>query len=166
MEVAVNSWIITYLTQSGLLSEKMAQTMFSVFWLIIIFIRLFVGACMKRFDRANLLICQWIGLAAALTALILCDRSIVSVVILVIMAVFMAAISPVNAENADEFIKGKGISGGIMFAVGCVGSTILPMIVGSLADSAGITAGMWVIAGVMYTMIAVCIVNIAMKRRG
>ena len=52
-----------------------------------------------------------------------------------------------------------------MFAVGCVGSTILPMIVGSLADSAGITAGMWVIAGVMYTMIAVCIVNIAMKRR-
>ena len=62
---------------------------------------------MKRFDRANLLICQWIGLAAALTALILCGRSIVSVVILVIMAVFMAAISPVNAENADEFIKGK-----------------------------------------------------------
>lgn len=166
VEVAVNSWIITYLTQSGLLSEKMAQTMFSVFWLIIIFIRLFVGACMKRFDRANLLICQWIGLAVALTALILCGRSIASVVILVIMAVFMAAISPVNAENADEFIKGKGISGGIMFAVGCVGSTILPMIVGSLADSAGITAGMWVIAGVMYTMIAVCIVNIAMKRRG
>ena len=93
MEVAVNSWIITYLTQSGLLSEKNGAD--HVFRVLAdnYFYQAFVGACMKRFDRANLLICQWIGLAVALTALILCDRSIVSVVILVIMAVFMAAIS-------------------------------------------------------------------------
>ena len=165
VEVAINSWIISYLTQSGLLAEKMAQTMFSIFWLIIIFVRLFVGAFMKNLRREIILICQWLGLSIALTALILCHKGIVSIIIMVIMAVFMAAISPVNAENADEFIKGKGISGGIMFAVGCAGSTILPMIVGSLADSVGITAGMWVIAGVMYAMILVSLINIIIKHR-
>lgn len=165
VEVAINSWIITYLTGTGLLSEKSAQTMFSVYWLIIIFVRLFVGAFMKKFRRENVLIIQWIGLAAGLSALLFAKGNASAIVIMVIMAFFMAAISPVNAENADEFIKGKGISGGIMFAVGCAGSTLLPMIVGSLADSAGITAGMKVVAAVMYAMIGVCIVNIFMKRR-
>ncbi len=95
---------------------------------------------MKKFKRENILIVQWIGLAAGLSVLLFAKGSIAAVAIMIIMALFMAAISPVNAENADEFIKGKGISGGIMFAVGCAGSTVLPMVVGSLADSAGIAA--------------------------
>ncbi len=159
VEVSINSWLITYLTGTGLLNKTTAQTMFSLFWLIIIFVRLFTGAYLKKIKRSLLLLIQWVGLTIGTTVMLMAGNGMQAVVIMVIMAIFMAAISPVNAENADEFIKGKGISGGIMFAIGCVGSTVLPMIVGTLADTTGITAGMKAIAGVMYLMVAVCIIN-------
>lgn len=165
VEVSINSWIVTYLSETGLLPLKLAETMFSVYWLIIIFVRIFTGAFLKKMKREILLTIQWIGFAAGLTMLIFADRGIAGIIIMVVMALFMGAISPVNAENADEFIKGKGISGGIMFAVGCAGSAILPMVVGKLTDSTGISAGMKAVAIVMYVMVGVCIVNIFIKRK-
>ena len=165
VEVSVNSWIITYLTRTGLLSTKGAENLFSLYWLIIIGVRLLMGAVLKKVPRAILLWIQWIGFALGTTALLLCTNGTQAIVFMIIMAVFMAAISPVNADNADVFIAGKGISGGIMFAVGCAGSTVLPMIVGTVAESHGIAPGMRIIVMVMYIMIAVCGVNFVIKRR-
>lgn len=164
VEVAINSWIITYLTDSGFMSDKLSQTMLSFYWLIIIFVRLFVGKYMKKFKRENILLVQWIGLFLGLMGLMNTEGHVGGIIMLVIMAIFMGAISPVNAENADEFIKGKGISGGIMFAVGCGGSAVLPMVVGSLADTKSITAGMGVVLMVMAVMIAVSVINKCMKK--
>lgn len=164
VEVSINSWIITYLSRSGLLEKKAAEVLLSVFWLIVIFGRLFTGAFMKKIRREILLTIQWVGLAGAMTCLMLTRTGIISVIIMAVMAIFMSAISPVNAENADEFIKGKGISGGIMFAIGCTGSTILPYAVGAVANQKGITLGMCVVVLVMYLMILTSLVNLYMKK--
>lgn len=165
VEVAINSWIISFLSQTDLLDKKTAETMLSVFWLIIIFGRIFIGKFMQHYKREKLLLALWAGLSLATTALLFASNKIIAICCIVAMAIFMAGISPVNAENAEQYIKGKGISGGIIFAVGCLGSTILPMVVGSMADSWGIWSGMCVVCAVMYATILVCVINIVVKKR-
>lgn len=158
-EVAINSWIITYLTDMGLMTQKRAELMLSIFWVIVIFIRWSVGKFLNRIPRRLLLLIQWCGLAIGMTVLLNCEKSGVAIAMMVVMAIFLGAITQVNAQNANEFIVGKGISSGILFATGCLGSTVLPMIVGSFADTKGIFYGMCIVCGVLYLMILVGIVN-------
>lgn len=164
VEVAINSWTITYLTDMGLMTQKLAEIMLSVFWAIIIVVRLVSGRVFRKVPVKRLLIIQWSLTAVCFAVLLNVQTKALAVAMIVVLAIVLGPINLHNAGNAEKFIKGKGFAGGILFATGCLGSTVLPMIVGNLTDSHGIFYGMCVVSGVMFFMIIVSIVNTIVKK--
>lgn len=165
VEVAINSWTITFLTGQGLMKRSLAEIMLSVFWAVIIVVRLVCGRIFRRIPVKYLLVAQWSLTALCFVALLNVKTTVGAIVMVVLLAMVIGPICQYNAGNAEVFIKGKGFSGGFLFATGCLGSILLPMIVGNLTDSHGIFQGMCVVCGTMLCMIVVSVVNILVNRK-
>jgi fucose permease len=160
-EVCINTWLITFLAEAKIMSISTAQTMLSILWFIIIFGRLLNIVFSKWMERQNLLLLQCACLFFLMLILIVNRTELVAIILIPVIGFVMSGISPTNASNAREYIKGTGLASGIMFAGGCLGSTIVPYLMGYVAEKTDITISMFVIAFLLAFMVLLNILNTA-----
>lgn len=145
VEASLNTWLITFLEKVGIMTLKKAQFMVSLFWFIVIFSRLFNTVLSKYIKRDKLLSMQIIFLFIILTCLIFNRNEWLAIVLIPLLGLTIAGISPSNAANAREYISGAGFASGIIFAGGSLGSALIPFLVGYTAEYAGIFRGMFIL---------------------
>lgn len=157
IEGAVNTWLVTYLQNESQFSLSFSQKMLSLFWVIIIMVRLVNIRVLKRCKLANLLILQGIGILIFMGLVIANLGSTISVIAVIGLALCMGGISPCNALNAKKYMEGAGRLSGIIFAGGGLGSVILPIMIGTMAQNYSLKMGMFSIFLIMliFTVIAI-----------
>lgn len=144
VEASLNTWLIIFLEKVGIMTLKKAQFMISVFWFIVIFSRLFNTILSKYIKRDKLLSMQICSLFIVLAFLVFNRNEWLAIVLIPLLGLTMAGISPSNAANAREYISGAGFASGIIFAGGSLGSALVPFLVGYIAERAGIFRGMFI----------------------
>lgn len=164
IEGAINTWLVNYLSSVGLMNFSMAQKMLSLFWIIIIVARLVDGYILKYIPLRSMMLIQAIGALFFMALIVLHINTIITVLAIIGMAIFIGGISPCNALNASNYISGNGAGSGIIFAGGGIGSMLLPLLVGDVAQMYSITYGMYCIIGMMLIFLVTVIINLLDKK--
>lgn len=165
VETCINSWLITFLSERGIMSLSTAQIMLSMLWMVIIVGRLLQIFLEKRIAARYLLLGQSAMMFACVTLLALTKSEPFAIALIFIIGLFMAGITPANALNAKEFMHGEGVSSGIIFAGSGLGSTLIPYLVGALFDHISLTAGMLSVSALLLIFTAMAFTNTIMIKK-
>ena len=165
-EIGLNSWLVTYLVELGIMDLGGAQLMLSLLWVIIIFGRIFT-AYISRYTRKDLLLLGQCTAMLVFYGLFLLNKSpLMAVLAIVAVGMSMAGIYPTTVANASYIVTGAGLGSGIMFAGGSLGATVVPYIAGTIAGNKGIQAGMVSNFMIVIIMVVLAMLNIVLTKKG
>ncbi len=165
VETCINSWLITFLSEKGIMSLSTAQIMLSMLWMVIIIGRLLQIFLEKRVPARFLLLAQSFMMFLCVSILAVTGSQVVAIILIFVIGLFMAGITPANALNAKEFMHGEGVSSGIIFAGSGLGSTLIPYLVGSLFENVSLTAGMLSVSALLLVFTCMALVNLRMTAK-
>lgn len=159
VETSVNGWLVTYLTESGVMSARYAQVLASLLWLIILVGRLTCGMLSRRVKVRSLLLCLSAGVACFFVLLML-GRSLAVITVSIIGLGFcMAAICPLINAQCGPYYGVYSMAVGMTLVIGSVGSILMPMVVGVVASSQGFTGGMSTIVAAVLLLVGMAFLN-------
>lgn len=145
-EYAIVGWLVTYFQDLGILSPAHAQMMNSLLWLVIFIGRMLGAAITGRISRGRLLLIDGVGFFAFFLVMFFSRTAGAVILGLIGVGFFMATIYPTAFAFGSDCIKGNDLGCSIMTFTGSAGGVITPALVGFVAESAGIRAGMSLIA--------------------
>lgn len=141
-EQGINGWCVTYFKDSGIMTEAFAQSMASILWLFILAGRLFCAALSSKVAKHKLLVFSVVGYAVFL-GITLSARSLAPAAIGVIgLGFFMAGIYPTTVADVGQPLKKYPLAMPTLLVIAGIGATIMPSIIGSVAQKVGIIGGM------------------------
>lgn len=167
-EAAIMGWLVTYFTDIGRLSVSLAQMTGSALWLFMLAGRLLCAYLSTRMDRTLLPL-----ILALLQLLFFIMMISVESVILTYLSIFgvgfsMSGIYPTVLSTADERITRSTVAMGSIIALATIGGIAMPAVVGSVAETGGMNAGLGTIAiaiGAMLAMLALKFSIVTHKKR-
>lgn len=161
VEVSYGGWIFTYLVHSGIGESATAYTLTSIFWLSVMFGRLFTVWLSTRF-RAEQLITVFL-LGAILSAAVMRFGAAYSLAVwvgTVGMGLSIAALFPTTYAFVQKRMEVSGRLNGLVWASGSSGAMILPWFVGRQIDLSGplsmmsIILTVWLLAFLVFRLMA------------
>lgn len=143
VETAITTWMVTYLQDTGLLNEWVSQYFMLIFWGVVVVGRTLSLVLGKRFSTEQILAVCTVGELVFFALFLISRQPLVMVLFLVLMSLFLAPIYPLAVANIGESVGITGKVSSTISIAGGLATTLMPMIVGGVADSVGITQGMW-----------------------
>lgn len=159
VEMCINSWVVSFLSELKIVSVEAAQNYLSLLWFSIIFGRLAVAYLSSKIQKDKLLTGQCLLLLLSLFLFIINRNAILSAILLFVIGLGLSGMYPTAVSNASKFVKGAGVSSGILFAGGGLGSAVLPYVAGLVSSKNGIFAGMISCFIIVIILFALCIAN-------
>ncbi len=148
-EQGVIGWLVTYFKDSGLLNESLAQIMASMQWLMILAGRLTAAWLSTKVKKENLLIAMGSGFVLFFL-LLLFGRSTGMIAAGIMGFGFsMAGIYPTTVSFSGFLIQKYRLAWSYMLTMASLGSIIMPVVIGKIAEQAGIISGMGTVAVVV-----------------
>jgi fucose permease len=141
-EQGVIGWMITYFKDTGYLSPSVSQITASVQWIMMLLGRLTVAWLSTKVDKEKLLPAMGVGIVVFFILLIM-SRSTVPIMIGIIGFGFsMAGIYPTTVSFSGSIIAKYPMAWSFILTIASFGSIIMPSIIGTIAEKAGIAVGM------------------------
>ena len=162
-ETSVIGWLVTYLKDAEIMSAAYAQTLLSIMWLVIIAGRLFCAYLATRIKKTLIILLNATGAALMFTLFLFSKDIIVLTIVMIVFGFFFAGIYPTTISAIGGILKGSNHAMATLMAIAGLGGIVSPYIVGVIASSAGITAGMSVI--IVFNILTVTFA-LALKLRG
>ncbi len=156
-EQGVIGWLVTYFKDTGLLSPSLSQLMASVQWIMILAGRLTTAYLTTRVKKERLLPIMGIGLVAFFLLLINSHTTPWIVVGIMGFGFSMAGIYPTTVSFSGKLNQKYPLCWSFILTAASMGSILMPSIIGRIAESAGIGAGMSSVA-VAVTVDLICII--------
>ncbi len=157
IEVGVSTWITTFLGENGL-GEAAATTVLSVFWLIYTFARLGTAFALPAGGETVFILIGSVLCIAVLAGMVFSRNGKMAVAMVALAAVIFGPMFPtiiaVLLSHFPESLHGRAV--GIFFAVGGIGWTLIPMLIGAYAQRTSIQRGflMAMLSAVGLTIVA------------
>ena len=159
-ETGLNSWLITYLVQQGLMEAGKAPLMLSTLWATMIFGRIIV-AYISRYIRKDVLLAgASLGMFVFVGLFLLNQDPSLTLIFVIAIGLSMAGIYPTNVANASYILSGTAMASGILFAGGGLGASVMPYVAGAIAEKNGILAGLISTLLVILVMAVLTIANV------
>ena len=158
IEVGVSTWITTFLGENGL-SEAAAAMVLSVFWLIYTFARLGAAFVLPAGWETVFILIGGVLCIAVLAGMVFSRNGKMAIAMVALAAVVFGPMFPtiiaVLLSHFPESLHGRAV--GIFFAVGGIGWTLIPMLIGAYAQRTSIQRGflMAMLSAVGLTIVAV-----------
>lgn len=156
-EQGVIGWLVTYFKDTGLLSASLSQLMASVQWIMILTGRLTVAWLTTRVKKEKLLPIMGIGLVGFFLLLINAHTTPWIVVGIMGFGFSMAGIYPTTVSFSGKLNQKYPLCWSFILTMASMGSILMPSVIGKIAESAGIVAGMSSVA-VAVVVDLVCII--------
>lgn len=141
-EQGVIGWLITYFVDTGLLSNSLSQLMASVLWIMILAGRLTAAGVSGKVRKEKLLIIMGIGFVCFFFWLLFCKNTILIIIGIMGFGYSMAGIYPTTVSFCGGLIQKYSMAWSFILTMASLGSILMPMIIGNIAESAGIAYGM------------------------
>ncbi len=142
MEATMAAWATTFLGDKGV-SEGFASTLLSGFWLAFMLARLITAFCLPPGNEALFIL----GLALAAIALwigaVWTVGRVMAVAVVILAGLIFGPVFPtiiaVLLGNVEPSLHGRAV--GLFFAVGGIGWTVIPMMIGAYARKTSVQRG-------------------------
>lgn len=164
-EQGVIGWLITYFVDTELLSSSLSQLMASVLWVMILAGRLTVAWASEKVKKEKLLLIMGIGFAGFFFWMLLSKSTVPIIIGIMGFGYSMAGIYPTTVSFCGRLIQKYSMAWSVILTAASLGAVLMPMIIGRIAESAGIVYGMSSIVVVVLIDLALIIaLNIYIRR--
>jgi len=160
LEASLGAWTTTYLGEKGY-KESAAANWLSVFWLAFMTSRLIAAFAMKPGYEATLVLVLAIASVLVLADMVARGRSMAALSILLAGLAFGPIFPTLIALLLDHFAEAvQGRAVGLFFAIGGIGWTMIPILIGAYARRTSVQRGFIVAVG---AALGLCGVALALK---
>ena len=164
-EYSITGWLVTYFIDSGLLSTSHSQLMNSLFWLSV-FIGRFIGSHIVNKVKLNtLLLIDGLGLTICFTCMFFSTHVISISLSLMGAGLFMATMFPSIFSFSSSSIPGNDFAYSVLSFISNVGGMITPFVIGLIANSFSIEAGMALVVVIIIALLISIIVSISFSKK-
>ncbi len=166
-EQGVIGWMITYFVDTGLLNDSLSQLMASVLWIMMLAGRLTAAGLSGRVKKEKMLLAMGVGIVLFFFGLLI-SRSTAPIILGIMgFGYSMAAIYPTTVSFCGGMIQKCSMTWSFMLTTASFGSILMPMIIGRIAERAGIVYGMSSVVVVVVLDLALIIaLYVYMKKAG
>lgn len=141
-EQGVIGWLITYFVDTQLLSDALSQLMASVLWVMILAGRLTAAALSGKVEKQKLLLVMGVGFVGFFFWLLFSKSTVPIIIGIMGFGYSMAGIYPTTVSFCGRLIQKYSMAWSFILTLASFGSILMPMIIGRIAESAGIAYGM------------------------
>lgn len=160
VEAGISSWMVTYLSETGILGIEQAQTMLSLMWVMMLTGRLFSIVVSRHMNKALMLMFMCMGLLLGAFLLIFSGSILGIFAAVVIIGLSMSAMYAIIVANSSSYVNNSGVAAGMLFALGGVGAAVFPYSVGVFAAHKGIFYGMVLLTVSIFCFAILSVVNV------
>ena len=158
-EFAVNGWLVTYMTHKRM-PMSYSQGMAAWLWVVMLAGRLMCAWLSGHVKQSWLLLLSSIGSMLAFWGM-LSSESLAGIAGSVgCLGLCMAGISPIIYASSAPYTNKYPLAMGVLFTTGCVGGTVMPLVVGVLAERLGFDGGMSVILVAFVMLVIMSVLNL------
>ncbi len=163
-EYAIMGWLVTYFTDTGVLTLQQSQMMSSLLWLVIFCGRM-VGAAMSgKIPVRRLLLVDGFGFFAFFLLVFTSRTPGLVIAGIVGVGVFMSTIYTSAFSLGSAAIRGNDLGSASMNFLGSIGGVITPALVGFIANQLGIQAGMGLVVALTALLLAAILLSVYATR--
>lgn len=158
-EASIMGWLVTYFTDSGILSPSLAQTTSSALWVFILIGRLLCAFLSTRLNKNLLLVL--LGFFQIVFFLLMISSKNYA---LIYMSIFgfglaMSGTYPTVLATMNPKYNSSTVAVGTTIATATLGAISMPIIVGAVAQKIGIAGGLATISIALLCMFALIMVK-------
>ena len=139
-EMSVTGWLVTYFKNQQILSGTLSTYTVTIMWGATLIARLLIAFVVPIHDTFRALA----GMGALCTllygAMVFSTTPVMAVVLLFAFAFSMAGVNPVAIAGTGRIMSATSM--GVLLPISSLGAIIMPWIIGMVADSVGLRAGM------------------------
>lgn len=157
-EFAVNGWLVTYMTHKDM-SMTFSQSMAALLWVVMLAGRLLCAWLSKYVAQKTLLLVSSLGSAVAFGFMLVSSGVAAVTLSVALLGLCMAGISPIIYASSAPYTNRYPLAMGVLFTIGCLGGTLMPLVTGIVAERAGFDGGMSAILVAFVLLIVFAVVN-------
>ena len=147
------------------MSMEIAQVMQSVLWIMILCGRMSCAFLSDKVFKPGLILFLGIMMALSFVLMILSENIVLIVIGLLGVGFFMSGIYPTTFSTMDRRFNSSTVATGTCIGVATLGAIIMPMVIGTVADRAGIVGGISTLSVALVCMVALMVVKFFRARR-
>ncbi|MEA4932736.1 MAG: MFS transporter [Lawsonibacter sp.] len=141
-EYAITTWMVTYMKDTGIFGDTLAQMTSSVLWVSILLGRLLTASVSGRVSRKLLLTVCAFGFFGFFLVLFCAHTPTAALFGILGLGFFMAGIYPTTFAGAAHVVAGNDLAASLLIMMGSVGGIAAPALIGRISDTVGIAGGM------------------------
>ena len=165
-EQAINGWLVTYLKDTGIMSESFSQIMASLLWAVILVGRLVNAALSARIEKAKLLLVNCFAYVIFFVVLITARSSAPCVAAIIGVGFFMSGLYPTTIASIGDIASQYPLALSCILTFAGAGAILMPSIVGIAAQHIGILGGMSVVViAVAFSFLFIVLNAVYSKKR-
>lgn len=163
-EYAIMGWLVTYFTDTGVLSLEQSQMMSSLLWLVIFCGRMVGAAVSGKIPVRRLLLVDGFGFFACFLVVFTSRTPGMVIAGIIGVGIFMATIYTSAFSLGSAAIRGNDFGSAAMNFIGSTGGVITPALVGFVARRFGIQVGMGIVVLLTGLLLASILVSVYATR--
>ena len=145
-EIGLQAWMVSYLQKDLNISQFKACSTLSTFWLTIILGRLLCGFLSKKVGTASLILISVLVAAVTLSVALGLKHQLFTPILIGFSGLFFAGVFPLIlalAQSREPRFFATAM--GAIMGFAALGGLILPWLIGRIAETYSIGAGLWLI---------------------
>ena len=141
-ETSVTGWLVTYYRQQEILNGSLSGYTMTIMWSATLIARLLIAFVVPIKKHFKALFFMGLGCTALYAAMIPLRTMGPALLALFCFAFAMAGVNPMTTASVGKAISPESM--GVLLPVGALGAIVMPLVIGLVADRAGLQAGMLV----------------------
>ncbi len=164
VEASFMGWMTSFLIDTGVMTDSLAQFTTSVLWMALMAGRLLCSLASAKFSPKHIILALT-AITTAFIALLLMSGSPVGLIIATVgIGLGMSGMFGTSVSNAGDIFSKYPVCMGFFVFLTSMGAIVAPAIIGVVANTAGMHAGMSTLLVFAAFMVAAAIVNILMQK--
>ena len=166
VEASFMGWMTSFLVDTGVMESSLAQFTTSVLWITLMAGRLLCSLAARKFRPRHMILALTL-ITTVFMILLLQSKSPAGLIIATAgIGLGMSGMFGTSVSNAGDVFTKYPVCMGFFVFLTCMGAIVAPAIIGSVANTAGMHAGMSTLLIFGVCMIAAAVLNILMYRQG
>ena len=165
-EGSLTGWLVTYFQDEGIFPAAVATAMQSFLWIMILLGRLMCAIVSTKMNKSVLILILGLAMTAFFILMITVSNPVVIFLALLGVGFSMSGIYPTTLSSMDTRYNSSTIATGTCIGTATIGAIAMPIIIGQVAERAGLAGGIATISIALFVMVALMIFKLARSRRG
>ena len=163
-EASLIGWLVTYFQDAGIFPDSVSTAMQSFLWIMILVGRLICAVVSTRMNKNVLILILGLMMTGFFILMITAENPVVIVAAVFLVGFSMSGIYPTTLSTMEKKYNSSTVATGLCIGTATVGAIIMPSIVGTVAESAGIEGGIATISVAMAVMVTLMLVKLITGR--